>query len=182
MIRLIVVCAAAALLLAACASDTIDPNASGAGRKAGPAAWQAPAWAGVSRLEARRTRRKPPATGFFFDTDRSVVTSDGKTTLDRQVQWLQQNPQIGVWVAGNCDERGTEEYNLALGQRRANADRRLTWHSRGIETRRIQTISYGKSRPLDPASTQDAWAHNPTAITSERRVRSARGGNVNDIS
>jgi peptidoglycan-associated lipoprotein len=85
--------------------------------------------------------------------------------LDRQVQWLQQYPQISVWVAGNCDERGTEDYNLALGQRRANADRDYLT-SRGIDPRRIQTISYGKDRPVDPSSTQDAWAHDRNAITS----------------
>jgi peptidoglycan-associated lipoprotein len=166
MIRLIVVCAAVAPLLAACASDTIDPNASGAGR--GGAGGMATAGSG-GRFAPGSQEDLTQTAGdrIFFDTDRSVVTSDGRTTLDRQVQWLQQNPQVNIWVAGNCDERGTEEYNLALGERRASADRDYL-ASRGINTGRIQTISYGKSRPLDPASTQDAWAHNRTAITSVR--------------
>ena len=96
-----------------------------------------------------------------------MVTPEARAILDRQVQWLQQYPRISVWVAGNCDERGTEEYNLALGQRRANADRDYL-ASRGIDTRRVQTISYGKDRPVDPSSTEDAWAHNRNAITSVR--------------
>jgi peptidoglycan-associated lipoprotein len=104
---------------------------------------------------------------IYFDTDQSQLAPEARGTLDRQVQWLQQYPRISVWVAGNCDERGTEEYNLALGQRRANADRDYL-ASRGIAAGRIQTISYGKSRPVDPSSTPDAWAHNRNAITSVR--------------
>jgi peptidoglycan-associated lipoprotein len=96
-----------------------------------------------------------------------VVSAEAGATLDRQAQWLRQYPRISVWVAGNCDERGTEEYNLALGQRRANADRDYL-ASRGIEPRRMQTISYGKNRPVDASSSQEAWAHNRNAITSVR--------------
>ena len=104
---------------------------------------------------------------IFFDTDRSSLTAQATATLDRQAAWLQQYPQVNVWVAGNCDERGTEEYNLALGQRRANADRDyLVAH--GIQRTRIETISYGKSRPIDAASTPEAWAQNRNAITSVR--------------
>lgn len=104
---------------------------------------------------------------IFFDTDRSVSNSQAIAILDRQSSWLQQNPQVNVWVAGNCDERGTEEYNLALGQRRANADRDyLVAH--GINRGRIETISYGKARPVDGAGTAEAWAQNRNAITSIR--------------
>ncbi len=104
---------------------------------------------------------------IFFETDRSKVTPQASQVLDRQSAWLQRNPQVNVWVAGNCDERGTEEYNLALGQRRANSDRDyLVAH--GIKRDRIETISYGKSRPIDPASTQEAWQQNRNAITSVR--------------
>ena len=165
MIRLTVVFAAA-LWLTACASDTIDPNASGAGRGGtggttaglgGPGGRFAPG----SQEDLTQTA----GDRIFFDTDQSVLTPEARGILDRQVQWLQQYPQISVWVAGNCDERGTEEYNLALGQRRANADRDYL-ASRGIDTRRVQTISYGKDRPVDPSSTQDAWTHDRNAITS----------------
>jgi peptidoglycan-associated lipoprotein len=104
---------------------------------------------------------------IFFETDRSSLTAQATATLERQSAWLQQYPQINVWVAGNCDERGTEEYNLALGQRRANTDRDyLVAH--GIARGRIETISYGKSRPIDPSSTPEAWAQNRNAITSVR--------------
>ena len=99
--------------------------------------------------------------------DASAEVMGVTDSIKGTVQWLQQNPRISVWVAGNCDERGTEEYNLALGQRRANADRDYL-ASRGIDSRRVQTISYGKSRPVDPSSTQDAWVHDRNAITSVR--------------
>ena len=85
---------------------------------------------------------------IFFDTDRNSLNPQATATLDRQSSWLQRYPQVNVWVAGNCDERGTEEYNLALGQRRAAADRDyLVAH--GVQRSRIETISYGKSRPID---------------------------------
>jgi peptidoglycan-associated lipoprotein len=104
---------------------------------------------------------------IFFDTDRNSLNPQATATLDRQASWLQQYPQVNVWVAGNCDERGTEEYNLALGQRRATADRDyLVAH--GVQRSRIETISYGKSRPIDSSSTPEAWAQNRNAITSVR--------------
>ena len=102
---------------------------------------------------------------IFFDTDRSTLNQQALATLQRQAQWLQQYPQVNVWIAGNCDERGTEEYNLALGQRRANADQDyLVAH--GVNRSRVETISYGKSRPIDPGSSPQAWAQNRNAITS----------------
>ncbi len=104
---------------------------------------------------------------IFFETDRSTLSPQATATLDHQAAWLQQYPQVNVWIAGNCDDRGTEEYNLALGQRRANADRDyLVAH--GVQNGRIETISYGKSRPIDAGSTPDAWAQNRNAITSVR--------------
>ena len=168
MIRMCTVFAAAALLLSACA-DSADPDASAAGRGgAGGLSGGGPGGAG-GRFAPGSQEDLAQTAGdrIFFDTDQSVVTPDGRAILDRQVQWLQQNPRINIWVAGNCDERGTEEYNIALGQRRANADRDYL-ASRGIASGRIQTISYGKSRPVEPGSTQEAWARNRTAITSVR--------------
>lgn len=104
---------------------------------------------------------------IFFDYNSYALTPQATATLDRQAAWLQQYPQVNIWVAGNCDERGTEEYNLALGERRANTDRDyLVAH--GIQRSRIETISYGKSRPIDAASTPEAWAQNRNAITSVR--------------
>lgn len=103
----------------------------------------------------------------FFDFDSPSLDKEARVTLGRQVLYLLKYPTVKFQIAGNCDERGTEEYNLALGQRRANADRDYL-ASRGIAAGRIQTISYGKSRPVDPSSTPDAWAHNRNAITSVR--------------
>ncbi len=100
----------------------------------------------------------------FFATDQSTLSDDARATLDKQAGWLQRYPTVRVVIAGNCDERGTEEYNIALGQRRANADREyLVAH--GIDPGRLQLISYGKNRPTDPASTPEAWAKNRNAIT-----------------
>jgi peptidoglycan-associated lipoprotein len=170
MIRVITVCAATALLLSACASDTTNPNANGSGLGGAGGANNA-------GLNGMGGGHYPPGSQedlaqtagdrIYFDTDQSTVTTQSRDTLERQAQWLQQNARVNVWVAGNCDERGTEEYNLALGQRRANSDRDYL-ASRGIDARRIQTISYGKSRPIDPSSSEEAWAHNRNAITSVR--------------
>ena len=88
-------------------------------------------------------------------------------TLDRQAAWLGRYPQVSVQVAGNCDERGTEEYNLALGQRRANAARDYLV-ARGVQSARITTISYGKDRPTALGDDEQAWAQNRNAITSVR--------------
>jgi peptidoglycan-associated lipoprotein len=169
MFRLTAICATIALLLTACASDTTNPNTAGTGAYGtggiSNAGLRGPGGRGAPGSQEDLTQSA--GDRIYFDTDQSQVTSDASAILDRQAQWLQQNAQINVWVAGNCDERGTEEYNLALGQRRANADRDYLV-SRGIDGRRIQTISYGKSRPVDPSSTEDAWAHNRNAITSVR--------------
>ena len=174
MIRLTAVCAVLALLLTACASDTSNPNANGAagsgtgGYGAGNGAYPGGyPGAGNAPPGSQAALTQDAGDRIYFDTDQSLLSSDARTTLDRQAQWLQQNPQISVWVAGNCDERGTEENNLALGQRRANADREYL-ESRGIASGRIQTISYGKDRPVDPNTGQEAWAHDRNAITSVR--------------
>jgi peptidoglycan-associated lipoprotein len=166
MIRLTLVCAATALLLTACASDTANPGGAGAGAN-GTGGTSGVGGAGRGAPGSQEDLTQTAGDRIYFETDQSLVTPEARATLDRQVQWLQQNARIGIWVAGNCDERGTEEYNLALGQRRADADRDYL-ASRGIDTSRVQTISYGKSRPVDPSSTQDSWAHNRNAITSVR--------------
>ena len=103
----------------------------------------------------------------FFPFDSSQLTPEDQATLDRQAAWLQRYPQVQVQIAGNCDERGTEEYNLALGQRRANAARDYLV-ARGTSAARITTISYGKDRPTALGSNEEAWAQNRNAITSVR--------------
>src|ERR1700759_4421407 len=103
----------------------------------------------------------------FYDFNKSVLRDDGKTTLDKQAAWLSKYGSVNVQIAGNCDERGTEEYNLALGQRRANAAASYL-KAKGVAAPRMTTISYGKDRPTAQGSTEDAWAQNRNAITSVR--------------
>lgn len=103
----------------------------------------------------------------FFGLDQSSLSSDAQSTLDRQSDWLGRYPQVSVQVAGNADERGTEEYNLALGQRRANAARDYLV-AKSVSSSRISTISYGKDRPTALGSNEEAWAQNRNAITSVR--------------
>ncbi|MEM6539092.1 MAG: OmpA family protein [Pseudomonadota bacterium] len=101
----------------------------------------------------------------FFDTNQYALSSNARTTLSRQATWLKQNPGAKILISGNCDERGTREYNLALGARRAQSARAFLISS-GVEAARIRTLSNGKDRPLDPRSSQDAWRINRNATTT----------------
>jgi len=103
----------------------------------------------------------------FFDFNRSSIRPDGQATLDKQAAWLAKYASNNVQIAGNCDERGTEEYNLALGQRRANAAASYL-RAKGVAAARMTTISYGKDRPTAMGSNEAAWAQNRNAITSVR--------------
>jgi len=103
----------------------------------------------------------------FYEYNTSALSGDARGTLDRQTAWLGRYPSDSVQVAGNCDERGTEEYNIALGQRRASAARDyLVAH--GVSGARISTISYGKDRPTALGSDESSYAQNRNAITSVR--------------
>lgn len=103
----------------------------------------------------------------FYDLDSSSLSGDARSTLDRQAGWLARYPQPGVQVAGNCDERGTTEYNLALGQRRANAARDYLV-ARGTPSARITAVSFGKERPTAVGSDDQAYSQNRNATTSVR--------------
>ena len=98
----------------------------------------------------------------FYGFDSFALTSEGRATLDRQADWLQANPNVTLRVEGNCDERGTREYNLALGERRASAARDYLV-SRGVDPSRLSVVSYGKERPRDARSNEAAWAVNRNA-------------------
>src|SRR5258707_8060122 len=103
----------------------------------------------------------------YFDLDSYTLRADAKPVLDAQSNWLRRWNTVRVRIEGNCDERGTREYNFALGARRSNAVRDYLI-SKGIAAARVETISYGKEKPLDPGSTEEAWARNRngrTAIT-----------------
>ncbi|QBK31718.1 peptidoglycan-associated lipoprotein Pal [Roseitalea porphyridii] len=101
---------------------------------------------------------------IFFDTDSSVIRADAQTTLARQAQWLNQYPNYQITVEGHADERGTREYNLALGARRAAATRAFL-ESRGVSGARIRTISYGKERPVATCDAASCWNQNRRAVT-----------------
>lgn len=101
---------------------------------------------------------------IFFDTDRFNIDSADQATLQTQAQWLSRYPQARVTIEGHADERGTRDYNLALGERRANAAKNYL-ASLGIDAARIQTISYGKERPQALGSNEEAWAQNRRAVT-----------------
>ena len=100
----------------------------------------------------------------FFATNKSVLTTASRDTLRKQAAWLRENKSINVSIEGHCDERGTREYNLALGERRANAakDYLMTY---GISGNRISTISYGKERPVNSGSGPLAWSQNRRSVT-----------------
>ena len=101
----------------------------------------------------------------YFDLDSYEVRPDAYPRLDAQVAWLQRYPQVTVRIEGNADERGTREYNLALGARRAESVRSYLVQ-RGVSAARIDTISYGKERPIAAGSNEEAWARNRNAHTA----------------
>jgi peptidoglycan-associated lipoprotein len=103
----------------------------------------------------------------FYDFNSSSLRGDARTTLDKQADWLGKYGSVNVQIAGNCDDRGTEEYNLALGQRRANSASSYL-KAKGVAAARMTTISYGKDRPTAQGDDEQAWAQNRNAITSVR--------------
>ena len=147
---------AAVALLAACSSNQQAATTTGSGAQAavsGP----------VPGSEEDLVRNV--GDRVFFDLAQSNLKPDARDTLDKQAMWLSKYPQNNIQVAGNCDERGTEEYNLALGQRRANAAAGYL-EAKGVARSRVATISYGKDRPTATGSDEQAWAQNRNAITS----------------
>jgi peptidoglycan-associated lipoprotein len=100
----------------------------------------------------------------FFAYDSYALTSAAQSTLSKQAKWLKANPSVTISVEGHADERGTREYNLALGDRRANAAKDYLM-SQGISSNRVTTISYGKERPVKSGSNDTAWAQNRRSVT-----------------
>jgi len=111
-----------------------------------------------SSVDARANDR------VFFAFDSAVLNSTSQKTLDKQVAWLKKNSNKNVIVEGHADERGTREYNIALGDRRANAVKKYLVNS-GVSASRITTISYGKERPAVLGSNSAAWAENRRSVT-----------------
>ena len=153
-----------ALFLAACSStpQTQPPPGAGAGAGAG-----GPGGVGMGAAVPGSQQDLAQTAGdrVFFAFDRSDISPEAQQTLERQAHWLQRYPNVTVTIEGHCDERGTREYNLALGERRANAAKQVLVAA-GIPASRISTISYGKDRPVVPGSNEEAWAQNRVAITT----------------
>ena len=100
----------------------------------------------------------------FFATNESVLTTASRETLRKQAAWLRKNSDVTIVLEGHADERGTREYNLALGERRANSakDYLMTY---GVSSDRIQVISYGKEKPVDSGSNPLSWSKNRRSVT-----------------
>ena len=103
----------------------------------------------------------------FFDFDRYNLKPDARRTLEKQAVWLKKHPSAGITLEGHADERGTREYNLALGDRRANSAKDYLI-ALGISANRVKTIPYGKERPVALGSNEAAWAQNRRSVTAVR--------------
>jgi len=103
----------------------------------------------------------------YFMVDSSAIEGDAQTVLEKQAGYLKANAGVNILVEGHCDERGTREYNLALGERRANSIKQFLV-SQGVEASRINTISYGKERPVAEGSDESAWNQNRRGVTVKR--------------
>ena len=111
------------------------------------------------RKEMQRARDAFVNEDINFDFDKSLLTVEARRILDRKAIWLSNNPEVAVTIEGHCDERGTSEYNIALGERRAFSAKDYL-EGLGIESGRLMTVTYGEEQPLDPGHDEDAWAKN----------------------
>ena len=154
-LRKIIVVVFASLLLTACAAQKKVSKESVSGLI------QSDVFTGTDTVEFLATGVKDRV---FFATNKSILTTAARDTLRKQAAWMRKNKDITVTVEGHADERGTREYNLALGDRRANAvkDYLLTY---GISGGRLSVISYGKERPVNSGSSPLAWSQNRRSVT-----------------
>ena len=116
----------------------------------------------ITNLDIESLNKKGYLNDAFFDFDQSDLREDARSTLATDAQWLKKHPSVQVLIEGHCDERGTAAYNLALGDRRANAAKEYLV-SLGIDASRIKTISYGKERPFCTESNETCWQKNRRA-------------------
>ena len=163
---------AALLLLAACSSPDEAPQGSALG-EGGTGTGAGGAGAGIASSEL--AGQPTPGTQedlavsvgdrVFFDYDSVVLSPEATGVLDQQAAWLKQYGDVIVTIEGHADERGTREYNLALGDRRANSVKNYLL-ALGISPARVLTISYGEERPADPGHNEVAWSQNRRAVTT----------------
>jgi peptidoglycan-associated lipoprotein len=148
----------AAALLAACSDDgseAVDPSAA-----AGSGVQQA----GLPAPNTVEYFNVVVGDRVFFETDRHDLSPEAQQTLVKQAQWLAANPGTTAVIEGHADERGTREYNLALGERRANSVRAFLV-GQGVDPARLSTVSYGKERPVALCSDESCWSQNRRAVT-----------------
>lgn len=128
-----------------------------------------PAAGAPSAQQPAMAGKESPLKDIFFDFDKSTIRNDAKSNLKEDLQWLNANPAAQITVEGHCDERGTAEYNLGLGERRAKATRDYLVAA-GINAKRIKTVSFGKERPFVMGHDESAWKWNRRAhfVVSER--------------
>jgi peptidoglycan-associated lipoprotein len=157
-------CLSAALILGACTHKQEAVNTAPPPAPPPPPAAPAPVTSSVLPGSAEDFRVNVGDTVHFAFDQYNVEEAD-KTILGRQAAWLQKYPQVRVTIEGHCDERGTREYNLALGARRANAVKEYLV-SQGVSTARVETISYGKERPICTESNEACWAQNRRGTTT----------------
>src|SRR6266700_6155445 len=150
--------AGALLMLAACGS-TPEP-AGGPGGPTGPGGISGSRFGPGSQQDLAATA----GDRIFFAYDSAQISAEGQQILKRQADWLRRYGNVGVTIEGHCDERGTREYNLALGERRAQAVKNVL-AAAGIPANRVSTISYGKERPAVVGSTEAALAQNRRGVT-----------------
>jgi peptidoglycan-associated lipoprotein len=153
---------AAVLLVAACSSgEDTNKATTGTGGVATP-----PPAATTSSVTPGSEQDLVQNVGdrVFFDFDKSDIKPEGRAVLQRQADWLKKYPNVTVTVEGHCDDRGTREYNLALGERRATAVKKVLV-ALGVPANRVSTISYGKERPAVPGDNEQAWAQNRRGVT-----------------
>jgi peptidoglycan-associated lipoprotein len=165
--------AAVLLMLAACGNrpdSAAGPG--GPGGLGGPGGYGAPGGVGgpggisSSRFGPGSQQDLAATAGdrVFFAFDSAEITPEAQVILQRQAEWLRRYPNVTVTIEGHADERGTREYNLALGERRAQAARNVLV-ALGTPASRLSTISYGKERPAVPGSSEEAYAQNRRAVT-----------------
>ncbi|NQV79925.1 MAG: peptidoglycan-associated lipoprotein Pal [Alphaproteobacteria bacterium] len=169
---------AALFVVAACATageEEAATSGAGGGAQAAAPARVEQSQSGASEQAARQAPVITPGSAqdlvanvgdrVFFDFDKFDLRASSRTTLERQSAWLKRFPNLNVTIEGHADERGTREYNLALGERRANSVKDFLV-SQGIDPRRVRTISYGKERPVALGSNEAAWGQNRRGVTS----------------
>lgn len=155
---------AALVATAACSKKRPEVLPPAPGEAPPPPASTGPVGDSVTPGSAADFKRSAQSDTVLFGTDIYDIDAEARAILDSQATWLQRYPNVRITIEGHCDERGTREYNLGLGDRRANAAKNYL-AARGIDASRMTTISYGKERPVALGSDDSSWAQNRRAVT-----------------